>query len=607
MPIDIAALLLPISADSPAGTDVRYSAITEKIKEARRQEEDISQGVWKHEIKTANFPIVLKLSTEVLTKQSKDLQVAAWMTEALASTEGLDGLRQGLELVRGLLENFWDSVYPQIEDDDLDLRAMPLSWLGSQLGGLVRSSPILKGGYNWYHHRSSRAVPTEEQAASDPQKQAARNEALTEGETSPEDFQTAFNSTPLVHLKACYEQNVALVEYLESLNEYCKERFADQSPDFGPLRATLEEVGGVIRVLFKQKEAIEGPTEAAPELPAAEEQLQPVYFPQGQTAESVSAPAPRRQHVSTSAEPVSADDAIQRILTCARYLRREEPYSPSSYLLIRALRWAEFRGAQGSQEICAAPSSQLRMELKRLGSEGAWEALREAAESAAAEPCGRAWLDLHRYAVDACRYSGCYAPANAIIVELRALIAEFPTLPSSMLADDTPAANPETLAWLATENVLPQANSAAATPPAEEWKFAPEPRSVEENTSSPTVPDSYELAMEAARSGRIEEAIETLSLEISREQSGRARFIRRTQLAQVCLASGNETIGRPVLQDLSEEVSARGLEGWEAGELISQPLALLYRCLDGEDLKAKEELYARICKIDPLRALHILR
>ena len=104
MPIDIPTLLLPISAESPCGIDLRYHPLTEKIKEARRQEEDISQGVWKREVKAADHKLVLKLTTEGLTRQSKDLQIAAWMTEALANLEGCAGLRQGLDLVRGLLE-----------------------------------------------------------------------------------------------------------------------------------------------------------------------------------------------------------------------------------------------------------------------------------------------------------------------------------------------------------------------------------------------------------------------------------------------------------------------------------------------------------------------
>jgi hypothetical protein len=111
--------------------------------------------------------------------------------------------------------------------------------------------------------------------------------------------------------------------------------------------------------------------------------------------------------------------------------------------------------------------------------------------------------------------------------------------------------------------------------------------------------------MQAARGGRIEEAFEILTREIAQERSGRARFLRRIELAQVCLATGNQSIALPILQELSEEIEHRGLEAWENSETIAQPLALLYRGLPGSDENAEErrKLYARICRLDPSRAL----
>ena len=73
---------------------------------------------------------VIKLTTEALSKKSKDLQLAAWLTEALLRQQGAGGLADGLDLLRGLVENFWDSVYPELEDGDAEMRATPLEWVG---------------------------------------------------------------------------------------------------------------------------------------------------------------------------------------------------------------------------------------------------------------------------------------------------------------------------------------------------------------------------------------------------------------------------------------------------------------------------------------------
>ena len=48
--------------------------------------------------------------------------------------------------------------------------------------------------------------------------------------------------------------------------------------------------------------------------------------------------------------------------------------------------------------------------------------------------------------------------------------------------------------------------------------------------------------MEAARSGDVQQAIEMLSREIAHEHSGRARFQRKMQLAQICMLTGHEAI-----------------------------------------------------------------
>src|SRR6185437_11445114 len=157
MPIDIEALLQPVSSDEPAGVDLRHQPVFLQIREARRQEDELNQGVWKHDVKTADYPLVVKLSREALAKKGKDLQVAAWLTEALLRLEGFSGLDQGLRLLQKLLETYWDSVHPMIDEDgDLELRATPLRWAASQLDSAVRSVPLTQGPHNWYQYKQSR-------------------------------------------------------------------------------------------------------------------------------------------------------------------------------------------------------------------------------------------------------------------------------------------------------------------------------------------------------------------------------------------------------------------------------------------------------------------
>jgi type VI secretion system protein ImpA len=122
-------LLNPIPGENPSGEDLRYTPIYDQIKEARREEEESEQGEWKFEIKKADYPLVVKLAAEAIATKSKDLQLAAWLTDALLRTEGFGGLKQGLELLRGLVGTFWETLYPQLEDGDAEF--FPFRWLPS--------------------------------------------------------------------------------------------------------------------------------------------------------------------------------------------------------------------------------------------------------------------------------------------------------------------------------------------------------------------------------------------------------------------------------------------------------------------------------------------
>ena len=107
----------------------------------RRQEDDAPQGEWKRDRKVAQYDVVVKVATDALTTKSKDLMITAWLTDALTRREGFAGLAYGLDLIRGLIEKFWDGVYPQIDDGDLGLRVKPLNWIGSSLDPTVKAVP----------------------------------------------------------------------------------------------------------------------------------------------------------------------------------------------------------------------------------------------------------------------------------------------------------------------------------------------------------------------------------------------------------------------------------------------------------------------------------
>jgi type VI secretion system protein ImpA len=594
-------LLNPIPGPNPSGENLHYAPVFDQIKEARREEEEINQGEWTTALKKADWVLVVKLCSDALATKSKDLQLASWLTEALVRREGFAGLRGGLGLIGGLLDNYWETLYPELEDGDSELRATPLEWVGSRLDEPLRRVPLTRSGLDSLKYKESRSVPSEADAEGSESKQQTRADAVAEGKITPEDFDQAFNATPKAIYEEWMQQLDACLEALQQLNQVCEEKFGSYAPNFTGLRKSLEEIKQTVHVLLAKKRQQEaGPEEQAPQVEAPSEEG---YIEGAAPGRAAARPAAKK---ALAAEPADRDDAIERVAVVARWFRQNDSYSPVPYLLVRALRWGELRagGADVDPTLLEAPPTETRQELKRLAHEGDWTQVLEIAETAAGMPCGRGWLDLQRYSVRACQELGYEAAASAIRSGLRALLADHPQLPDLTLMDDTPSANAETKAWLKEQAAAAAAASAgdllAAVPSQEEEQTS-------EEEGAQQAADAYDLALEAARSGRAQEAIEILAREAVAEGSGRGRFRRRVQLAQICLGAGHATLAYPILQDLAGEIESRNLENWEAPDMISHPLALLFRCMAKMDISAeeKQKIYGRICRLDPIQALSI--
>ena len=84
-------ILNPIPGDNPGGENLRYAPVYDKIKEARRQDDEGPMGDWQRERKVADWTLVIKLGSEAIATKSKDLQLAVWLTEALLHKEGFPG------------------------------------------------------------------------------------------------------------------------------------------------------------------------------------------------------------------------------------------------------------------------------------------------------------------------------------------------------------------------------------------------------------------------------------------------------------------------------------------------------------------------------------
>jgi len=287
------------------------------------------------------------------------------------------------------------------------------------------------------------------------------------------------------------------------------------------------------------------------------------------------------------------------IASAARVLRGEDPRNPVPYLLIRGLRWGEVRaGMNGiNPQLLEAPTPDDRRQLRGHFLGENWADLLEASEEVMASEAGRGWLDLQRYSILAADHLGKdYHPVAATLRgALRSLLDDLPALATATLMDDSASTSSETMAWLTAAGFV-QAE--------EDGDGQPDP-------GDDTDPDqarregSFERANKLVQGGDPDGAIRLLMRRADRERSERARFITRAEAAAIMVERGELAVARPILDELLQAVDRHNLEEWEAGEVVAAPLGLLFRCIDPAEGPIRQEIYQRICRLDPLLARSI--
>jgi type VI secretion system protein ImpA len=576
---DIEEFLQPISDEAPAGYDVRYEVVYDEIRDGR------DANPLADPPKVPDFRLVRKAAEEVLKKQCKHLQVAAWLSEAWIDEEGIPGLIAGIELQTRLLEDFWDTVFPEIDEGDLEYRVAPLEWVaGKYLGPTLQTVPLTLSGLTIIEFQQSRSVGYEADLDGDYEKTQARNAEIESGKLPPEEFDKAVDESPKAYYKKLMADMAAALAAIDRLEALTDERFGNLGPSFRPLRGSVDVLQRVVKpILDKKLEADPDPVEVV----SVEEAVD-----MGETPGDGG---------GVPLEPVSKDDAGRRIAAAAKYLRQSDPHDPASYLMVRGFRWGELRKGGGSVEprMLAAPPTQIRTQLKTLLLDQKWPELLETAEGIMASPFGRGWLDLQRYIFTALDGLGAdfEVVRGALKGALRSLLIDLPGLVDLTLMDDTSTANRETQVWLREEGLmgpltdeeLEQREGGAA--------------------SAPVGRDVSDRARERVRAGQAEKAIEMLMHAADQESSARGRALRRAEAAAVMVDHGLAPVAMPILRDIMGQIETHRLEEWEAAETVAITMATLYRCIHrlGGDESEKEELYLRVCRLDPMQAIHFVK
>jgi type VI secretion system protein ImpA len=326
--MDLETLLKPAPTEAPAGPNIQYSQDFANLERTAAGKPERHVGGVSVPAEPPDWVTVIKQS-EALLASSKDLRVALTMTRALLETRSFAGFADGLVLVRGLIERFWDSFHPQLDvEDGNDPTARVTSMTAlvhrDMMLTLRASSLVVSRALGPVSLRALELAATSGQAkpGSDPKAAAAASQ------NAVANLEAVFQEVPLDVLSQSAVSLARCTGEARALADAWSARLPDAGPDFTELRRLLAQAEAAVKTRFEQRR---GPVNGAV---APDTHGAPAAPPGAPSGSFVVAPVPQ----GLTGEIRSREDVVKAIDAICAYYARSEPSSPVPLLLQRGKR-----------------------------------------------------------------------------------------------------------------------------------------------------------------------------------------------------------------------------------------------------------------------------
>lgn len=330
IPLD--KLLQPITEENPVGIDIRddpsptssYYSIKDARNAARAAERN---NMFDGDSSEADeqWRKILSLAPDILQNQAKDLEVASWYTEALIRRYGFQGLRDGFKLIHGLIEQYWDALYPLPDEDGVETRIASLTGLNGEgadgvLIAPIRSVEITEGNepgpFTYWKYQQALEV----EKIIDEEAKAKKASKLGFSNDDVERAVADSSETFFVNIRDDVNQSIDTYrEVSRMLDEYCG---INDAPPTSNVINILVDCLGAINHIGKYKmpsdETSDIQTENQADASSADE-----------TSAQISGPVKSRA------------EAFKKLTEISAFFRKTEPHSPISYILERAVKWGD--------------------------------------------------------------------------------------------------------------------------------------------------------------------------------------------------------------------------------------------------------------------------
>lgn len=311
------SLLSPLDGASPTGENLEYDPDFMALERLAAPKAERGIG---EEVIAAEEPDWDKVSSqaEALLGRSKDLRVAVHLTTAWMRTAGLPGWTAGLQLIRSLLEQYWDGVHPQLDaedDNDPTARVNAVAAIADLQGMLrfFRVTPFVQSPRMGRFTLRDLRIANGTLKVGDGDDENAERPGLTQIEACCMDC-------PEEQLAANVAAISAALEHVKAIDAIFNEQVGTAGPELKPLLSDVYEVKKFLEPQLAKRlpQAIEAGGEA-----------------EGEAAAGGSPGSTPQVHSGRIEGP---QDVIRRIDDICDYYARCEPSSPIPLLLRRAQR-----------------------------------------------------------------------------------------------------------------------------------------------------------------------------------------------------------------------------------------------------------------------------
>jgi type VI secretion system protein ImpA len=333
--VDLSAmetLLAAIADRPPCGPDLEYDPQFVALEAAARGK--AGQQIGDHII-PAEQPDwgAVRQQAEALLTRTKDLRVAVLLTRAMVRVDNLLGLRDGLKLLHGLLERYWEQVHPVPDPDDSDDLIIRLNAL----------APLADGEALLLDVRSALVV------ASGPHgRVAVRDILLAAGRLQPANGETVPNQAQIESaIAAAAAKDRGRIDAARDCVDSVNAIYSLLSDKVGSDRATdLRPLSAMLKLVVQACNTATGQLgEAAPEAGAES----------GGTAAEPVANRP-----AVAGEIRSREDAMRALDSVCKFYERTEPGNPAPLLIRRAQRLINKSFVEIIEELAPDSLSQIR-------------------------------------------------------------------------------------------------------------------------------------------------------------------------------------------------------------------------------------------------------